>query len=36
VDRGDVIVFKPHVSEDKEYFLKRIIGVPGDNLKIED
>lgn len=36
MDRWDVIVFKPHVSEDKKYFLKRIIGVPGDKLKIED
>nr|MDD3720779.1 signal peptidase I [Candidatus Gracilibacteria bacterium] len=34
--RGDVIVFKPHVSEDKEYFLKRIIGLPGEKVKIED
>lgn len=33
--RWDVIVFKPHVSKDKEYFLKRIIWVPGDKLKIE-
>jgi signal peptidase I len=23
--RGDVIVFKPHISKDKEYFIKRII-----------
>jgi len=36
VERGDVIVFKPHVSEDKKYFLKRVIGLPWDNLKIED
>ena len=35
-NRGDVIVFKPYVSEEKKYFLKRIIGIPGDNLKIED
>lgn len=34
--RWDVIVFKPHVSEDKEYFLKRIIWLPGDKIKIED
>ena len=36
INRGDVIVFKPHVSADKEYFLKRIIGLPGDKIKIED
>ncbi len=35
-ERGDVVVFKPKVSEDKEYFIKRIIGIPGDTLKIED
>ncbi|MFA5917807.1 MAG: signal peptidase I [Candidatus Gracilibacteria bacterium] len=35
-NRGDVVVFRPHVSEDKEYFLKRIIGLPGDKIKIEN
>ncbi len=34
-NRWDVVVFKPHVSKDKEYFLKRIIGLPWDKLKIE-
>ncbi len=34
--RWDVVVFKPHVSKDKEFFLKRILGVPGDHLKIEN
>jgi signal peptidase I len=34
--RWDVIVFKPHVNEDKKYFLKRIIWVPWDTIKIED
>ncbi|NDK08864.1 signal peptidase I [Candidatus Gracilibacteria bacterium] len=34
-NRGDVIVFKPHVSQEKQYFLKRIIGLPGDKIKIE-
>jgi signal peptidase I len=35
-NRWDVIVFKPHVSIDKEYFIKRVIGLPGDHIKIED
>jgi len=35
VDRGDVVVFKPHVSNDKEFFIKRVIGVAGDMIKIE-
>jgi signal peptidase I len=34
-NRWDVIVFRPHVSKDKEYFLKRIIWLPWDKLKIE-
>jgi signal peptidase I len=34
--RWDVIVFKPNVNNDKKYFLKRIIWMPWDTLKIED
>jgi len=34
-DRGDVVVFKPHVSKTKEFFLKRIIAIGWDILKIE-
>jgi signal peptidase I len=34
--RWDVIVFKPYVSDEKEYFLKRIIGLPWETLKIEN
>ena len=34
-DRWDVIVFKPHVSKVKEYFIKRIIWLPGDTVKID-
>jgi signal peptidase I len=36
INRGDVIVFKPHISDDKKYFLKRVIGIPGDEIKIEN
>jgi len=36
VHRWDVIVFKPYVSEDKKYFLKRVIWMPGDHIKIEN
>lgn len=36
IERWDVIVFRPNVSEEKEYFLKRIIAVPWDVLKIDD
>ncbi len=35
-NRWDVVVFRPHISEDKEYFLKRIIGLPWDKIKIEN
>lgn len=34
--RWDVVVFKPNVSLVKEFFLKRIIGVPGDSVRIEE
>lgn len=34
--RWDVIVFRPHVSKEREYFLKRIIWIPGDKIKIEE
>lgn len=35
-ERWDVVVFKPYVDDDKKYFLKRIIGIPWDTVKIED
>lgn len=36
VQRGDVIVFKPWVDEIKEYFIKRLIGMPWDSIKIAE
>lgn len=36
VERGDVVVFAPWVSEDRKYFIKRVIGLPGETLKIEN
>lgn len=31
-----MIVFKPHVHKEKKYFLKRLIGLPGDSLRIQE
>ncbi len=36
ISRWDVIVFKPNVSKEKQYYIKRVIGLPGETLKIED
>lgn len=36
IDRGDVVVFAPWVSDERKYFIKRVIGLPGEQLKIED
>lgn len=32
--RFDVIVFYPHGKEDEEYYIKRIIGLPGETIQI--
>jgi len=36
VNRWDVVVVKPWVDAEKEYFLKRVIGLPGETVKIKD
>ena len=36
IKRWDVVVFKPGVSAEKEYFIKRVIALWGDSVKVED
>lgn len=34
-ERGEVVVFR-YAQEDKKYFIKRVIGVPGETVDIQD
>jgi signal peptidase I len=34
--RGDVIVFTPWIGPEKRFLIKRVIGLPGDTVKIEN
>ncbi len=34
--RGDVVVIEPHADNGRQFYIKRIIGLPGEKLKIED
>lgn len=34
--RGDVIVFKPNGNEKSHYYMRRVIGVPGDTVQVKD
>jgi len=34
--RGDVVVFSPRVWPEKRYLIKRILGTPGDTVKVEN
>jgi signal peptidase I len=33
---GDIVIFKPPNDDKGQYFVKRVIGVPGDRIKIEE
>lgn len=35
-DRGDVVVFTPGIGPEKRFLIKRVIGIPGDTVKIEN
>ncbi len=35
-DRGDVIVFQPNGNENAHYYVKRVIGLPGETVQICD
>lgn len=34
--RGDVVVFTPGIGPEKRYLIKRVIGLSGDTVKIEN
>lgn len=34
--RGDVAIIKPHAANNKEYYIKRVIGLPGETVKFQD
>ena len=34
--RGDVIVLKPHIDKSREYYIKRVIGLPDETVRIFD
>ena len=35
-DRFDVIVFYPHPEQNDDYYIKRVIGLPGETIQISD
>jgi len=33
--RGDVVILRPHAANGKEYYIKRVVGMPGDIIRFE-
>lgn len=34
--RGDIVVFKPNGNENSHFYIKRLIGLPGEKIQIKD
>ena len=34
--RGDLVVFKPNGNENSHYYIKRVVGLPGETIQIKD
>lgn len=34
--RGDIVAFKPNGNENSHYYIKRIVGLPGETISVED
>ena len=34
--RGDLVVFKPNGNENSHYYIKRVVGLPGETIQITD
>ena len=34
--RGDLVVFKPNGNENSHYYIKRVVGLPGETVQISD
>ncbi len=35
-ERGEIVVFHPPTSQEKQYYIKRVIGLPGETVEVRD